>query len=169
MNIEVSYVGDLGRSFRATRRLRRKLLVSSRVIGALFLLFALLVAPGTGSVIIAVFVIVIFVECDLVLWLRLWRSRDVITQPKLTTLTDHGIAERTGTTAMEFGWDMVRQVIETRRFWIFVINPMQSIVLSKQHLTPAQKTEITAFLAARRRAIDEAPHPSVVRGPAHKR
>ena len=30
-------------------------------------------------------------------------------------------------------------------------------------------SEITAFLAARRRAIDEAPHPSVVRGPAHKR
>lgn len=161
MNIEARYTTDVRRTLRATRRVRRRLRIGARVIGVVFLLLALLaLRQPVVAVIFAVVGAVIFVEVDVILWLRVRRNREVFVRPVVTTLTDAGISQRTSTTAVEFPWDMVRRVIETKDFWIFVINRLQTVVLTRQHLTPEQQAELTAFLTARRQALHDAPHPA---------
>lgn len=154
MNMSVRFTTDLRRTFRATRRLRRKSLYAMRCIGVLTILAGLLAAVGRGSVALTVTCIilglVLIAEMDVVIWLRLRRNRDVIVQPVTVTLTDEGISRATPTTSVEFTWDAIRQVIDERDLWIFVVNRLQTVTLAKEMLNSDQRTELAVFLATRR-------------------
>ena len=154
MNISVRFTPDLRLTSQAVRRLRRKPTYVLRCIGVLVMLAGLLDSAVGGPVAVAitglVIGLVLVVEIDVVIWLRLRRYKEMIVQPVAMTLTDEGINRASPTTSANFTWDMVRRVIDEQDFWIFVVNPLQAVMLPNAILSPDQRSELAGFLAARR-------------------
>lgn len=153
MQINVHYTGDPKRTFRMIAYMRRRTADASRVGAALVLLGAALNGATGGSVFttapLAGVGVLMFVTPNAGLWWAVRRNREAIVRDVDVEVTDHGINRRTATGTTHARWDMVQRVLETGDFWIFVINRLTWVGLYKSHLTPDQRAELAAFLAAR--------------------
>lgn len=151
MQISVHFTGELGRTLRATARLRRGRIRVGYGVGALLVLVAVIGGAGGAPAFDAVFVgacgaLMIAMPWSL-LWLAVWRVREAIVVDIDMEVTDQGISRRTATSQVQARWEMIRKVIETRGYWIFVIDPLHVVTLYKSVLTPGQHAELAAFLA----------------------
>lgn len=155
MNIHVHYTRTLRRAFRPRLRMNRWLVGVYWAIGALFLLSA--VVPGTSSktpdrastaAFLVAYAVLFAIMPVAGLWLRSVVDRRVGTGTTIdVTVTERLISQRTGIDVREFGWEMVRRVLETRGFWIFVVNRRTTVTLYKSDLNADQRAELEAFLA----------------------
>jgi hypothetical protein len=156
MNIHAHYTRDLKRTFRATLRLHRRMLRTVWAVGVLCLLAAVLVGTaGTGARaasatgIYAAGAVLFTVLPVAAIWLGLFLNRRAIVEEVDVTVTDRRITRRTAIETREFGWEMVRRVLEHRDFWIFVVNRLTTVTLYKSDLSATQRAELEAFLARR--------------------
>jgi hypothetical protein len=153
MEINVHYTGDPGQASRATARLMRGRARVVRGLGALFVLLAIgggaAGAPVPGVALVGACGALLIAVPGLAPWLVVRLRRKAIVVDVDVEVTDQGISRRTATHQVEARWEMVRKVIETSDFWLFIVDRRHFVALHKSVLTPAQRAEVAGFLARR--------------------
>lgn len=160
MNIHVHYTRTVKRGFRPTFRMNRWLLGVSWAVAALALLSTVVAAtaprtPNQASAteFFAELAVLFAILPVAAIWPRLYAERRTGAGTTAdVTVTDRLITRRAGVDIREFGWEMVHRVVETRGFWIFVVNRRTTVTLFKSDLNSEQRAELEAFLARRRMA-----------------
>lgn len=152
LQINAHYTSDIKRAYRATMRLRRGAVYRGYVLGVVCMFLAVLAyVTGQPAGLVALFVVFAVVGFlpPVLVWLALRRNRAAIEVEVDVEVTERGISRKTLTQSTDVTWELVQRVIDGGDFWIFVINRLQNVTLYKSLLTPAERAELTAFLASR--------------------
>jgi hypothetical protein len=151
VHISVRYTPDLVLSFRLHLYLLRKLVWVLVIIGTLLVIYGVAIlasAPGAGVYLIAIGVVAIL-EGPVLVWLRVYRSREVFRSEVEVTITSEGTEWRTDTTTIHLTWDKLQRIHESNDLWVFIANRQTRIAVAKRALSRDQRAELAAFIAAR--------------------
>lgn len=151
MDISVQYTPDLRRSFRLSLWLCRKSLWSGAAVGVLLIILGVAFIGNTSREIAPFLIaagVVLIIETPLLLWMRVYRNREILLKEVEVALTSEGIQRRTATVTFDVTWDMVERIYELNDFWVFAVNRLTRFGLFRQRLTEDQQAELAAFIAA---------------------
>lgn len=151
MNISVKYTPDLRQTFRLNLWMHRKSIWVTVAFGVILIAWGAILMSGP-SLELGLFLVctgaLLVIEPPIVVFMGVYRLRQIILKQAEITLTSEGIEWRTATTTLKVTWDMVERIYELKDVWIFFVNKLTRIGLFKQNLAGSDEAELTAFIAA---------------------
>jgi hypothetical protein len=152
VHISVRYTPDFRQSVRLILYLYRKRIWALAIFGALWIVFGVAEigskSPEWGIILIAIGVVLI-VEIPVLLWLRVYRNRNVLLSEAEVTLTSEGFERRTDIITISLTWDKLERIHELNDMWVFVANRLAGFGVAKRVLSRDQQAELAAFIEAR--------------------
>jgi membrane protein implicated in regulation of membrane protease activity len=152
VDIRVEITPDSRRTLRGLRYLKRRKLWTLRLAGAFCVLFGLLmVAVGMigWAIFFFAYAVIAAPALDLILVLAVRRVARMQGDRRTIELTDERLRSSGALSTVEVAWPAVDRVSDNDEFWFLRLASRDTIILPKQHLTPAQQQEFRDFLQNR--------------------
>lgn len=152
LHIEYTVTPGMRLARQGMRLRKRRVAVVLRCVGALIFLYGVFLlsqAPPAWrgfSLVLTVGGVLVLVELDLLLWLRVRRHRDALLRESHVVIDDDAIRQTTSVSNEETRWDAVERVMENKKLWLLVCGINQSQLVPKASLTTEQQREFAAFL-----------------------
>jgi hypothetical protein len=148
MHMSVRFQPDLRAAIRVNLYLARTRTLIGAACGALLILLGA-TSPGAAWFFYPVGILYLFLV-PLVVWVRVYRFRELGRQEAEVTITSEGIERRSEAITLRVAWDQVEQVYGWKREWVFISKrPPIRLVLGKGRLSQEQQAELGSFIKAR--------------------